>query len=61
MHSVSLYRANSGSDSYGEVLIDNESYDEAGALLKKLPLSAEKNAAIFISARQFLLCVRPSE
>jgi hypothetical protein len=61
MHSVSLFRATSGSDIYGEVLIDNEADDDAGAMLKELHLPAEPHRTGFISARQFLLCVRPSE
>lgn len=61
MHSVSLYRATSGSDIYGEVLIDSEGDDDAGALLKEFPLPAESHPSGFISARQFLLCVRPDE
>jgi hypothetical protein len=60
MHSISLYRANSGSNLYGEVLIDNENDGEAGAMLKELPLPPQHEATGFISARQYLLCVRPA-
>jgi Family of unknown function (DUF6348) len=61
MHSVSLYRATSGSDIYGEVLINNESDPQAAELLKELPLPAEPESAAFVSVRQFLLCVAANE
>src|SRR5262249_12052544 len=57
--SVSLYRATSSSEAFAEVLINNESDNEGGELLKDYPLIGELGPTGFISARQFLLCVRP--
>jgi hypothetical protein len=58
-HTVSLYRAQTASGTFSDVLIDNQPDIQAGELLKSMNWPDRLQTAQFIGARHFLLCVAP--
>jgi hypothetical protein len=55
-HTVALYRAQTASGVFADVLIDNQPDTAAGEMLKRMDWPAELGGSQFVSARQFLLC-----
>ena len=56
-HTVSLYRAQTPSGVFADVLIDNQPDSAAGELLKLMSWPEQLKGSQFVSARHFLLCV----
>lgn len=59
LHTVALYRAQTSSGPFADVLIDNQPDTSAGEVLKTMTWPKELDGSEFISARHFLLCVAP--
>jgi hypothetical protein len=59
LHTVALYRAQTSSGPFADVLIDNQQDNGAGEILKTMIWPEQLDGSEFISARHFLLCVAP--
>lgn len=57
IHTVSLYRAQRHSEIFADVLVDNQTDDVAGELLRSSKWPEELDDPQFIAVRHFLLCV----
>jgi hypothetical protein len=57
LHTVSLYRAQTSSAAFADVLIDNQQDVAAGELLKLMSWPKELDGSQFVSVRHFLLCI----
>jgi hypothetical protein len=61
LHTVSLYRAQTSSETFADVLIDNQPDVAAGELLKLMSWPKQLEESPFIAARHFLLCISASD
>jgi hypothetical protein len=60
-HTVSLYRAQTASGPFADVLIDNQQDNEAGELLKQANWPERLQGTAFVGARQFFLYVNHND
>ncbi|MBX9775852.1 MAG: hypothetical protein K2Y71_15850 [Xanthobacteraceae bacterium] len=60
IHTISLYRAQTASGNFADVLIDNDPDAVAGELLKSMRWPKELANEPFVAARHFLLCIAPN-